>query len=240
MKNNLIMCGCLGILIACGGAIEKGDDNPADSTITFTEQSTSKGEIAETKVNVDRTNEASGISSEEAQESEIREIQDTNVPEAKLGAAEKELSAVAVKEEPAVAAISPQLEEQQVQANMVFISVVPDLMKFDKEVFTVIAGQEVIIELDNLDGMQHNLVISKPGTLKKVGAAADDLARDPQGAQKNYVPEIPEVLHATKLLEPGEVVTLTFTAPTEPGDYPFVCTFPGHWRMMNGIMKVTK
>jgi azurin len=134
----------------------------------------------------------------------------------------------------------PQSEEISVQANAVFISVVPDMMQFDKEVFTVIAGQEVVVELDNPDGMQHNLVISKPGTLEIVGQAADALARDPKGAEKNYVPEIPEVLHATKLLDPGEVTTITFTAPSEPGDYPFICTFPGHWRMMNGIMKVTK
>ncbi|MCH8962102.1 MAG: hypothetical protein IH820_12455 [Bacteroidetes bacterium] len=31
---------------------------------------------------------------------------------------------------------------------------------------------------------------------------------------------------------------LTFTAPTEPGDYPYVCTFPGHWRTMQGVMQV--
>lgn len=127
-----------------------------------------------------------------------------------------------------------------VQTNTIIISVVPDMMKFSKEVFTVIAGQKVTIELENQDGMQHNMVISKPNTIKIVGAAADVLARDPKGAQKNYVPDIPEVLYATKLLNPEEVVTLTFTAPAEPGDYPFVCTFPGHWRMMNGIMKVTK
>ncbi len=32
--------------------------------------------------------------------------------------------------------------------------------------------------------------------------------------------------------------TLRFTAPTEPGEYPFICTFPGHWRIMQGVMKV--
>jgi azurin len=113
------------------------------------------------------------------------------------------------------------------------------MMKFDKESFTVKAGQEVIIELENTDGMQHNMLIVQQGALETVGAAADAMLRDPNAAQKQYVPEIPEVLHATKLLNPEEIVTLRFTAPEEPGDYPFVCTFPGHWRMMNGIMKVT-
>nr|WKN40389.1 ThuA domain-containing protein [Tunicatimonas sp. TK19036] len=118
------------------------------------------------------------------------------------------------------------------------IKVVPDMMKFDLESFTVKAGQEVIIELENLDGMQHNMLITQRGSLETVGAAADAMVRDPNAAQKNYVPEIPEVLFATKLLNPEEIVTLRFTAPEKPGEYPFVCTFPGHWRMMNGIMKV--
>ncbi len=120
----------------------------------------------------------------------------------------------------------------------IYLKVVPDMMKYDKDQITVKAGQKVVIELENQDGMQHNLLIIQPGTLETVGAAADALARDPKAAQQDYVPVMPEVLHATKLLNPEEVVTLTFTAPSEPGDYPYVCTFPGHWRMMNGIMRV--
>jgi uncharacterized protein len=34
--------------------------------------------------------------------------------------------------------------------------------------------------------------------------------------------------------------TLTFIAPAQVGDYPYVCTFPGHWSIMNGVMKVVK
>ncbi len=135
---------------------------------------------------------------------------------------------------------TPPAKAAQDQTKTIIISVVPDLMQFDKEEITVKAGQKVIIELENPDGMQHNLVIIKPGTTDKVGAAADALARDPKGAQQHYVPKMPEVLFATKLLNPEEVVTLSFTAPSQPGDYPYVCTFPGHWRMMQGIMKVTK
>ena len=50
--------------------------------------------------------------------------------------------------------------------------------------------------------------------------------------------EIPEVLFSTKLVNPQQTVTLRFTAPSKTGDYPFVCTFPGHWSIMNGTMKV--
>jgi azurin len=120
------------------------------------------------------------------------------------------------------------------------MKVVEHLMQFDKKLVTIQAGQKVTLNLENPDGMQHNLVIIKPGTLQQVGAAADALARDPNGAEKNYVPRMPEVLWATRLLGTGESATLEFTAPSQPGDYVFVCTFPGHWRGMNGILRVTK
>ena len=113
-------------------------------------------------------------------------------------------------------------------------------MKFTIDEFTVKAGQKVILNFENPDFMQHNFVLIKPGSMNKVGAAADALARDPDGAQKQYVPRIPEVLYFTKLLTPDDEVTLEFTAPSQPGDYPYVCTFPGHWRIMNGILRVTK
>lgn len=120
----------------------------------------------------------------------------------------------------------------------ILLEIVPEMMKFDQDTFNVKAGDKIILEIDNLDGMQHNLLIAKPGTLDKVGAAADAMLRDPKASEKFYIPEIPEVLFATKMIGPQELYTLTFTAPTKPGNYPFACTFPGHWRMMNGIMVV--
>jgi azurin len=120
------------------------------------------------------------------------------------------------------------------------IRVVENIMKYDKKLITVKAGQKVIINFSNPDNMQHNLVITQKGMLEKVGAAADAMLQDPKAAAKNYVPRIPEVLHYTRLLNVDEEVTLQFTAPSQPGDYPFVCTFPGHWRIMNGILRVVK
>ncbi len=128
----------------------------------------------------------------------------------------------------------------QEKATIIYMEIVPELMKFNLDTFTVASGKKIILELDNLDGMQHNLLIVQPGTLEKVGAAADAMLRDPKASEKHYVPDMPEVLFATDMLGPDEIYTLNFTAPTEPGNYPFVCTFPGHWRMMNGIMKVEK
>jgi putative membrane-bound dehydrogenase-like protein len=120
------------------------------------------------------------------------------------------------------------------------LSVVLDAMQYDKKLLTVKAGEKVTIVFDNPDGMPHNLLILKPGTLAKVGKAADDLLRDPKAAEKHYVPATSDVLHATRLLNTGESESLVFTVPSKPGDYPYVCTFPGHWRGMNGILRVVK
>lgn len=133
-------------------------------------------------------------------------------------------------------------QEAPVDPNVevVKIRTVREEMRFDKKEFTVTAGKQVEIVLENPDAMQHNLVIGKPKTMEIIGAAADKLITAKDGAEKNYVPSIPQVIVATPLVNPDQTYRLKFTAPAAPGDYPFVCTFPGHWRLMNGIMKVTK
>ncbi len=162
-----------------------------------------------------------------------------NSPSAYIQTIVKDILPIAKPKE-AVAAAGGNQQVSKADEVIIDMKVVEHLMKFNKTTFTVKAGQTVILNLENPDFMQHNLVIAKPGTLKKVGAAADQMVQDPNGAEKNYVPSIPEVLFATKLLNPEEKVTLKFTAPAKPGDYPYLCTFPGHWSIMNGVMKVVK
>jgi azurin len=118
------------------------------------------------------------------------------------------------------------------------ISTIKEAMKFSLKEFTVKPGQSVEIAFENPDAMQHNMVITKPGMLEKVGRAGDAMMKDTKGADKNYVPAIAEVLFSTPLVNPGQNYTLKFKAPANTGDYPFVCTFPGHWSIMNGVMKV--
>lgn len=113
-------------------------------------------------------------------------------------------------------------------------------MRYDVTEFTVEAGKKVELVFDNPDFMQHNLLILAPGSLQKVGAAADKMATTVDGVDEDYIPDVPEVLHATPLINPDDTTTLTFTAPEKPGVYPYVCTFPGHWRTMQGTMTVTE
>ena len=118
------------------------------------------------------------------------------------------------------------------------IKTVREAMKYDLKEFTVSSGQTVQIILENTDAMQHNLVVTKPGMREKVGKAGDAMMKDEKGAEKNYVPSLPEVLYSTPLVNPGQSYKLTFKAPAKVGDYPYVCTFPGHWTLMNGVMHV--
>ena len=122
----------------------------------------------------------------------------------------------------------------------IFLKVPKNVMKYDKQLITAKAGTTIKIVLENLDFMQHNLVLIQPKSLEKVGAAADKLAQNPNGAKMNYVPKMPEVLKATPLINPGGKYTLTIKLPDVPGDYSYVCTFPGHWRIMKGVLRVTK
>jgi azurin len=122
----------------------------------------------------------------------------------------------------------------------IVLKVLKDVMKYDKQTLTAKAGTTIQIVLQNPDFMQHNLVLIKPNTLEKVGAAADKLAQDPNGAKMNYIPKMPEVIAATPLINPAGKYTLTIKLPDTPGDYPYVCTFPAHWRIMKGILRVTK
>jgi azurin len=111
-------------------------------------------------------------------------------------------------------------------------------MKFDKAELTVGAGQLVEIRFTNPDAMQHNFVLGQAGALEQIGAAADEIAKSPAGVSQQYVPDTPMVLYSTRLVDPGQTVTLQFRAPAQQGQYPYVCTFPAHWRVMNGTLNV--
>lgn len=120
------------------------------------------------------------------------------------------------------------------------IKSVREALQFDKKEFTVVAGKAVEIVFENPDAMQHNLVIGKPKSMEIIGAAADKLITAKDGAERNYVPAISQVLASTPLVNPDQSYRLKFKAPDQPGEYPYVCTFPGHWRIMNGVMRVVK
>ncbi|WP_089686445.1 plastocyanin/azurin family copper-binding protein [Catalinimonas alkaloidigena] len=108
-------------------------------------------------------------------------------------------------------------------------------LKYDLEAFEIEEGSRVKVVFQNSDDMLHNLVITTPGSADKVGKAAMDLGID--GSKLGYIPDLDDVLYHTCLMQPETSQAIYFTAP-KVGDYPYVCTFPGHYYVMRGLMKV--
>lgn len=109
-------------------------------------------------------------------------------------------------------------------------------MKYDTEKISVNTGDKIKLTLDNPDDMMHNLLIVKPGTGDKMGIEALKLGLKGQGM--GYIPESDDVIAHTNLLAPNSKDVIYFEAPTIPGEYIFICTFPAHAQTMRGVFLV--
>ena len=113
-------------------------------------------------------------------------------------------------------------------------------MKYDVDSFQVKPGATVRLTLKNTDEMQHNLLILTPGEGKPLEIAQKAWALGADAVKKAFVPDGPDVLFHTKIVDPQQSDTITFVAPTKEADYPYVCTLPGHAFSMKGVMRVNK
>ena len=116
------------------------------------------------------------------------------------------------------------------------IDVVPGVLRFATTRFDVTAGESFAVTLTNTCIMPHNWVLTQPGEAENVMVAA--MAMTTEGPAKGYIPETKSVLAHTGLVNPGQSETAKFTVPKTPGEYPYLCTFPGHGTIMRGIMRV--
>ena len=125
----------------------------------------------------------------------------------------------------------------QSTAHRVVIRPVGNQMKFANTNFTVRVGEQVRLVFENtatVEAMKHNVVIlDDEAAIDRVGIAAI------MAADQGYIPDDEAILFHTQLAGPQETVEVTFTAPSEPGAYPYICTFPGHYVLMRGVMTVT-
>lgn len=115
-----------------------------------------------------------------------------------------------------------------------------DQMQYSTRAFEATAGDTITLTFKNIGSlpvnvMGHNLVILKKGFDKQAFAMAAMQAKD-----TDYIPESlkDQVLVATRILGPGEEQVLTFTVP-EAGEYQYLCSFPGHFAIMSGVLTVT-
>ncbi|MBK1883300.1 azurin [Luteolibacter pohnpeiensis] len=116
-----------------------------------------------------------------------------------------------------------------------------DMMQYNTKTLEVVTGQKVTLTFKHIGklpiaAMGHNVVILKPGTDIPKFATACVPAKD-----TGYIPQDEDskakIVAHTELVGGGDSSTVTFTAP-EPGEYPYICTFPGHFSLMQGVLTV--
>ena len=118
-----------------------------------------------------------------------------------------------------------------------------DKMKYDVTAIEAKPGQQIVVTLKNVGttpkfSMGHNFVlldriVNEQNVMRFLDAASTEAAHD-------YVPPgNKDVIAHTKLLGPGETDTATFNAPQVPGDYLYLCSFPGHYAQgTKGILTI--
>jgi azurin len=139
---------------------------------------------------------------------------------------------------PDAARVAVRRDLRALGVQVVPIETIPEQMRYDVRWFPVEAGKPVQIVLHNADAMPHNVVVGQPKSVLEIGNAALTMALPADPEAKAYVPNSPRVLFSTKLVSEGATERLNFTAPREPGEYVFLCTFPGHFVRMYGVMLV--
>ncbi len=106
-----------------------------------------------------------------------------------------------------------------------------DAMQYDIKVINAKAGEKLTVQLTAVSSMpkeqmSHNWVLMAKGAPIDQFVMEAAMARD-----KGYIPESGKkhILAMTKMAGGGETVEVTFDAPKEPGEYLYICTFPGHY-----------
>ncbi|MDX2186375.1 MAG: azurin [Opitutaceae bacterium] len=115
-----------------------------------------------------------------------------------------------------------------------------DAMQYSLKEITAAPGEELTVKLTHIGklpkaAMGHNWVLLKPMTNEQVAKFAMDALKFPP----EYLPKDQSTILAhTKIVGGGESDSVSFAAPAQPGEYPFICTFPGHFAVMRGVLIV--
>lgn len=111
------------------------------------------------------------------------------------------------------------------------------LLRYDLELLTARPGARVGLTFANVDDLVHNWVLCRPGS-KVDDVAAAALALGTDASRLQFVPKLDAVVAATPLVEPGKDTRIEFVLPDAEGDYPYLCTLPGHAALMRGTLRV--
>lgn len=116
-----------------------------------------------------------------------------------------------------------------------------DTMKYDVTAIEAKPGEQLKVVLTNngtlpKEAMGHNWILLKAGSDAAAFSTAAQTAKD-----TNYVPAAlkDQIIVNIELLGPKQTGEVTFAAPTAPGEYPFLCSFPAHFQIgMKGTLTV--
>lgn len=118
-----------------------------------------------------------------------------------------------------------------------------DNMQFSETLIEAEPGETIRIVLEvksNMPktAMAHNVAIVDQGVNVEEFALASMGESDNAYIAPSYEEQ---VIAATEMIGDGETSTIEFTVPTNPGDYTYVCTFPGHYFAgMKGVLRVAE
>ena len=118
------------------------------------------------------------------------------------------------------------------------LATLPGELRYDAETLYARPGEELLLVFANNDEMQHNWVLCQSGANSAIDVAKLAWALGAEATEREFIPETPTVLAWTPVANPGETIERRFTAPQQFGEYPYVCTLPGHAFTMVGILKV--
>ena len=141
----------------------------------------------------------------------------------------------------ATASVSPRAANPPVDAPRTVDIAGTDEMKYSVTTITAKPGEQIRVRL-TVKGVIPKVAMAHNFVLLKIGTNIDKLLADgaPHRATDFISPAMmSSVIAKTAMAGPGEMVQVTFTAPTKPGRYPYLCTFAGHYQAgMKGVLIV--
>ena len=120
------------------------------------------------------------------------------------------------------------------------VNAVPDVMSYQQKTLTAYAGQSITLLFNNLHPDLHNVVLLKKGVaLETFGKALDEYVTNPESVDTKYIPpsQVQNVIASTEIVDFGGTTTFEIDG-LEAGEYVYVCTVPGHWMVMQGVLTV--
>ncbi|MCX6854075.1 MAG: plastocyanin/azurin family copper-binding protein, partial [Verrucomicrobia bacterium] len=138
---------------------------------------------------------------------------------------------------PLALTLSVNAADEKTAVKVINLKTMTAQMKYDESEIVVRPSEKVKIIFENGDDLPHNLVFCQPGT-DTMTMAMKQMEKPEDALKRNWLPDDKSIWLHSKMLNPHEKDELVFTAPEKPGDYPYVCTFPGHALTMNGKLKV--